>query len=301
MKSVRVGAEGIAAMVVAVLLGVLLAGCGAPQGAKKTSAQAPTLAVMTFNVRYGTARDGENDWAHRRAFFFDTIRAADPDVIGFQEALAFQVKEACAELPGYQVVYACREDGKEKGESCAILFRGARLSLDESGTFWLSDTPEIVGSNTWKAACVRICTWVRLTEKQSHRSFYVFNTHLDHVREEARVKGIGLILERIDARGHKDEPVILTGDFNAGEETPAARLAAEHLSDTYRAVHPRGAAGDEPAGTFNNFKNQKDGEKIDYIFVTPGTPVEAAEIVRTTREGRNASDHFAVTARVRMP
>ena len=50
----------------------------------------PAVRVMSFNIRYGTARDGDNSWTKRQDFLVETIRAFDPDLLGTQETLDFQ-------------------------------------------------------------------------------------------------------------------------------------------------------------------------------------------------------------------
>jgi endonuclease/exonuclease/phosphatase family metal-dependent hydrolase len=257
----------------------------------------PDLSLMTFNVRYGSAPDGPNAWPKRRGLFMQVIRDAAPDVLGLQEALKFQVDEVAAAMPRFGLVRVARDDGKDKGESCAILYDTSRLRLEETATFWLSDTPEVVGSNTWGAACVRICTWARFTDRRGGRGFYVFNTHLDHISQKAREKSVALIIARMASRTHKDEPAILMGDFNSGESNPALHAAlASGLIDTFRAIHP----DEHTVGTFNDFKNKTDGDKIDYILTPPGVQVLDAAIVRTNDNGRTPSDHFPVTAKVRL-
>jgi endonuclease/exonuclease/phosphatase family metal-dependent hydrolase len=110
------------------------------------------------------------------------------------------------------------------------------------------------------------------------------------------------VAERIAMRRASDEPVILTGDFNAGESNPAVtRLtqpwqgAPAMFADSFRVRHP----DDREVGTFTGFKiGQTGGDKIDYVLVPPGTEVTAAAIVRTSRGDRYPSDHFPVTATV---
>lgn len=265
---------------------------------------------MTFNIRYGTALDGADAYPRRRQMLFNVIEAADADVVGLQEALRFQVDDITGELLEYRAISVGRDDGHDKGEASAILYRPSRLRLDTSKTFWLSDTPEVVGSNTWGAVCVRICTWAHFTEVGSGVGFYVFNTHLDHQSQPAREKGIALILRRIAQRERWADPVVFTGDFNSGENNAVLQRTLDvgmqlfapddsvvRLVDSYRALHPR-----EPTvGTFNNFKNKTDGEKIDYILITPDVQPLTAEIVRTSENGHTPSDHYPVTARVRLP
>jgi endonuclease/exonuclease/phosphatase family metal-dependent hydrolase len=258
--------------------------------------------VMTFNIRYGTAKDGENEWSARREMLFEVIRNANPDLLGLQEALDFQIDEIIAAVPGYAVVGVGRDDGAEKGEYSAILFRRDRFHVAEAGTFWFSDTPSVVASKSWGNQITRICTWARFIDRDG-RGLYHFNLHLDHQSQPSRERSTVLLRARIDTRAVPD-PVIVTGDFNVGEANPAlATLTAAvgngsaPFLDTFRVVH----ADEKDAGTFSNFKFGFHGtDKIDYILVLPGTEVMTAEIVRSSRNNRYPSDHFPVTARVRL-
>ena len=150
------------------------------------------LRVMSFNIRYGTADDGENRWENRREMVFDVIRNYQPDVVGLQEALRFQIDQIREALPEYGELGVGRNDGKIKGEYAAILYRTARFNVDESSTFWFSDTPDVPNSKHWGNKTTRICTWARLTEKKSSKSFYFYNMHLDHRSQQSREKSVVL-------------------------------------------------------------------------------------------------------------
>jgi endonuclease/exonuclease/phosphatase family metal-dependent hydrolase len=260
------------------------------------------MTVMTFNIRYGTAKDGENEWSARRDMLFDVIRNANPDLLGLQEALDFQIDEIIAAVPGYAVVGVGRDDGAEKGEYSAILFRRDRFRVAEAGTFWFSETPSVVASKSWGNQITRICTWARFIDRDG-RGLYHFNLHLDHQSQPSRERSTVLLRGRIDTRAVPD-PVIVTGDFNAGEANPALATltvpvgsGAPAFLDTFRVLHH----DEKDAGTFSNFKFGNHGtDKIDYILAQPGTEVMAAEIVRVSRNHRYPSDHFPVTARVRL-
>jgi endonuclease/exonuclease/phosphatase family metal-dependent hydrolase len=253
------------------------------------------ITVMSFNIRYGTANDGPDRWELRRDQLFALLKEQSPDVIGLQEALHFQIDEILAALPDYRMVGVGRSDGGQGGEYAAILYRATRLSVRQTSTFWFSDTPEIVKSNTWGAALERICTWALFDDKQG-TPFYVFNLHLDHISQPARERSGALLLDRIAARSPK-LPVVVTGDFNTGESNPVTRDVAKVLRDTFRVVHPDAMQ----VGTANQFKlGTTMGEKIDYIFVEPDTEVISAAIVRTSAGGRYPSDHFPVVARIRL-
>jgi endonuclease/exonuclease/phosphatase family metal-dependent hydrolase len=267
---------------------------------------------MSFNIRYGTANDGENHWKNRREMVFDVIRDRHSDVVGLQEALRFQIDEIRKAVPVYGEIGVAREDGRIDGEYSAILYRADRFGIAEAGTFWLSDTPEVAGSSHWGNACVRICTWARLIENTSGKAFYVFNTHLDHRSQPSREKSAVLLAQRIHSRNHKD-PVVVTGDFNAGEANPVitylkgatavdspdgrqARTSVP-LVDTFRVLNPNV----KDVKTGHAFRGMRQGHKIDYVLVRPGAEVLEAMILYDNVDGRYPSDHFPVMARLRLP
>lgn len=263
------------------------------------------LTIMSFNIRYGTAKDGENSWPARRQMLFDVIREQDADLLGLQEALATQIDEIVTAVPVYAVVGVGRDDGAKEGEFSAILFRKDRLHVAEAGTFWFSDTPATPASRSWGNNITRISTWARFIDRDG-RGFYHFNLHLDHESQRSREQSTALLRQRIYARGFPREPVVVTGDFNVGEQNPALATlvvssgpdAPAPFVDTFRVVYPN----ETTVGTFTGFTFGKvTGEKIDYVLVQPGTEVMSAAIVRTSRNERYPSDHFPIVARVRLP
>ena len=271
----------------------------------QTAARPPEpLTVMSFNIRYGTANDGDNHWKQRREFLLDVTREANADLIGLQEALDGQIRELLEALPQFAVVGVGRDDGRTRGEYAAILYRRDRFRVSDAGTFWFSDTPEVIASRSWGNSITRICTWARFVDRDG-RAFWHYNVHLDHQSQPSRERSAGLLAERIAARRATDEPSIVTGDFNAGEANPAVtRLTAAQGAapamylDSFRVRHP----DEKSAGTFNGFKfGTTTGDKIDYVLVPPGTEVLDAAIIRTSRDDRYPSDHFPVVAKVLLP
>lgn len=270
--------------------------------------------VMTFNIRYGTADDGKDRWPNRREQLFALVREEAPDVLGLQEALHFQLEELRAAVPGYALIGVGRGDGKQKDEYSAIFYRIERLKPLDSGTFWFSDTPDVPGSKHWGNNITRICTWAHFEDLKGGKRFYHYNLHIDHQSQPSRVKSTQMLSRRIAARPHSD-PVVVTGDFNAGESNPAIRwlvggassrpagegaasgpAAPLRLFDTFRVKHP----DEKVVGTFNGFEGTTTGDKIDYIMVTPDVQTLDARIVRSHEDGRYPSDHFPVTATVRF-
>ena len=281
------------------LLGCVLLSwfCGASSAVAK--GELP-VEVLSFNIRYGTARDGSNHWDRRRESVIRLLRDQNSDVVGLQEALRFQIEVILAAMPEYGDVGVGRDDGQTQGEYCGILYRRSRFTVADSGTFWFSDTPESPGSITWGNACTRICTWARLVDRESGRGIYVYNLHLDHVSQPSRERSTVLLGKRIQKRTHSD-PVVVLGDFNVGEDNPAIEHLKDAdglaLRDSFRVLHPEA----KRVGTFNRFKGTRKGDKIDYVLVSTAAHVEEADIVLTSYGGRWPSDHFPVRALLRFP
>jgi len=255
------------------------------------------LRMMSYNIRYGTAKDGDDRWEVRRPRTLKLLRTHRPEVLAVQEALAFQIDEIRREFPNYGVVGVGREDGKAAGEHSAILYDRDRLVPLRSDTFWLSDTPTVPNSMHWGNRITRICTWAFFRDLKTNRYFYHFNVHLDHESQPSRERSIALILNRIRERATSD-PVVLTGDFNVGEENAVISAAkAADFRDTYRL---KNATATDP-GTFNGFRPTVGKDKIDYIFVDAKAEVIEAAHVMDKVDGRWPSDHVPVTARIILP
>ncbi len=58
------------------------------------------LPVMSFNVRYGTAKDGDHVWDNRKDAACAMILDQRPAVFGVQEALDFQLTYFQEHCPG---------------------------------------------------------------------------------------------------------------------------------------------------------------------------------------------------------
>jgi endonuclease/exonuclease/phosphatase family metal-dependent hydrolase len=270
--------------------------------AQDGSSEARPISVMTFNIRYATDRDAENRWTARRQMLIDLLRKQNPDLIGVQEALDQQLSDIVRLLPGYTVAGVGRDDGRAAGEYSAILFKSSRFRVAQSGTFWLSETPEAVASRTWGNRIPRICSWARLIDRGG-QALWMYNVHLDHESQPSREQSVRLLLQRIRSRSGRDEPVIVTGDFNVGEGNPAleplvGRSAGDPpFIDAFRALHP----DDKEVGTYTAFEfGRTKGDKIDYVLVEPGTEILRAEILRFSRNRRYPSDHFPVAATIRI-
>ncbi len=298
---------------------ILLGGChkardtGTPKAVPIRMDGAIALRLMTFNVRYENPGDGGvHEWRQRISFAVRMIARENPDIIGVQEALHGQAADLWASLPDYEFHGVGREDGATKGEYSGIFYRRDRFQADSSdkGTFWLSDTPEKIGSMTWGNEITRVASWVRLLDLATGRCFYVFNTHWDHRNQASRERAALLIAQRIDSRKHIDEPVALLGDFNSNESNPGYRYLTGRdgtvagvgrswnhgLLDTYQSLH----AGEKNRRTLHFWQGNRDGDvKIDHILTSSGAKILSAQIVSSDLP--LVSDHFPVTAEVLFP
>jgi len=256
-----------------------------------TSSAGEPFSAMSFNIRYGLAKDGENRWDKRKDFVVETIRDTAPDVLGTQENLPFQADFLAKHLTDY-ARYGMGREPSGKGERCELYWRTNRFDLVKSGSFMLSETPEKHGSKSWDSSLPRIASWVVLNDQKTEREVFVLNTHFDHRGNVARHESAKLVRERATKLAG-ELPIVVMGDLNFGPKAPGYPvLAAKPWQDTYRSAFPEEQAGE---GTFSGFKGRRNGSRIDYIF-SRGLEVKAAAIDRREREGRNPSDHFPVTA-----
>ena len=256
-----------------------------------------TLITGTFNIRYDTPRDSINQWSNRAPIVANLIRFHEFDILGTQEGLINQLNDLEKALPEYARYGVGRDDGISKGEHSAIFYKREKFTVLDSGNFWLNEHPEKPGFG-WDAQHNRICSWVKLKEKKSKKTFYVFNVHYDHQGVVARNESSKLILKKINEIAG-DKPVIFMGDLNGN-----------HNSDWYKAIQNSGKLKDVLTeakhpyinnGSFNSFTpNNPSKDIIDHIFTTKHFKVERYGILTDTYHNKFPSDHFPVLATVKL-
>lgn len=253
----------------------------------------PSFSVLTYNIRYDNPADGENAWSERRHWLADQLRFYAPDIFGVQEGLKHQLDFLQEQLPDYAWVGVGRDDGREAGEYSALFYRKRRFRVEQSGTFWLSPTPEQV-SKGWDAALPRICTWALLEDTVARRRLWVFNTHFDHIGREARRQSASLLLMRLWEMNRPRYPAIVMGDLNAGPNTEPVQILLRELYDTRtRSQEPPFG----PDGTFNGFRFHEPVElRIDYIFTTANLRTRKYAVLSDSKNCRYPSDHLPVYA-----
>lgn len=176
-------------------------------------APAAQAKVICFNIRYENAVDGDHIWSNRRQAILRMIDTESPEFLGIQEGLEPQVEFLDSMLVNYTYVGVGRDDGITQGEYAAIFYDSTRVIKLTDGFFWLCPTPDQPALG-WDAVCVRIASWGQFALKSNPtESFFVVNTHFDHIGTEARARSGELIIHTVDSIGG-DSPMILMGDFN---------------------------------------------------------------------------------------
>lgn len=268
------------------LLGILLLALSAT-----TFANSP-LTVMTYNIRCGSCepKGNPNNWETRKYLLAHLIKTHNPDVIGLQEAELFQIEDLVEMLDEYSWMGVGRDDGKDKGEATAILFRKARFSLQGQQTLWLSLTPQ-QPSRGWDAAFRRTLSIAKLLDAQSKQALYIFNTHLDNEGETARQESAKQILGEI-AKIEAASPVILTGDFNFTATAKGYEIITQVLADAEKITTTPATGGGK---TFNGFGESKEPDnKIDFVFVKKSMKALSHQVDTTTYNNLYPSDHYPV-------
>ena len=262
-----------------------------------------SIRVMTFNIRLNTPDDGPNAWPYRKDIAASMIRFHKADIAGLQEALKDQVDDLTMFLPEFEWFGIGRDDGAEAGEFMAVFFRTDRFEVLGESTFWLSETPQSPGLG-WDAACNRVVTWGKMKDKRTGKTFFIFNTHFDHMGEVARQESAKLLLKRIDEIAG-DSPIVVTGDFNASPDSEPYRILTKGLTNnpTMKLVdaeqislHPYHG----PDGTITRFQsaNLPDNVTIDYIFIQNNVKVLLHGTLSDSFDGRFPSDHMPVLAEI---
>lgn len=260
------------------------------------------LNVMSFNIRYDNPDDSLNNWQYRKDVAAKTIKNQKADIVGTQEVLVKQLNDLKSRLPEYNAIGVGREDGIEKGEYSAILYKKDRFKEIKFGYFWLSETPEVAGSKGWDGACERIATWAILEDISSKKQLFFINTHLDHVGKIARQEGVTLLLSRANALAN-GLPIIMTGDFNATPESDVIKHVTD-VNSPEHLIHSKDIAVEKSGTdwTFHGFGRvpMERREFIDYVFVSKGIKVAKHSVLPEKLDDIFISDHSVVVAQIEI-
>lgn len=276
-------------MALVVVLLLLLSGCGKEpmtvEEKKDVLMEEGAVRIMSFNIRCA-------EYEERQELVPQLILEYAPDSVGVQECTYQWYKQLTGVLTGYGFVGVGRDTGDVHfgcGELSGVLYRLDKYELLDSGTIWVSETPEKV-SYGWDAACRRVCTWAVLRNLETGESYVHVNTHLDHQGEVARSKGVELVVEKVRSF---DLPVVLTGDFNFDQGAdPYWKVLDAGLLDT------KFQTEDSMDGkTFHAYQGGEEGLPIDFIFVNDQVGcIIRTRILRDIYGEQYPSDHYPIYA-----
>ena len=244
--------------------------------------------IMTYNIRLDTETDGINMWDNRKEGIVSLIKEESVDILGIQEALPSQIEYLSKQLDDYSMIGEGR-DGGNSGEYSAIYYKSKKMSLIETETFWLSETPEIP-SIGWDAAINRITTLGLFKMVNSSMDVLVYNSHFDHLGKIAREKSAVLILDHIKENNYQNMPLIVMGDFNANPDDLPIELLSEELNDSFKILPI-----ENPVGTYNGFDlNSNLLDRIDYIFTKNIKITNYKHLDSKLSSGLWPSDHLPI-------
>lgn len=269
------------------LLSCILSFC-----ALESSFAQSNVKLMSYNIRYDITTSNASPWTERHTPIASQINRFDADIVGMQEVLEHQREQLLSDLPGFASIGVGRDDGQKAGEYAPIFYKAERFRLLNSGTFWLSPTPD-VPSKGWDAALNRICTFAQFFDLESKESFWVFNTHFDHVGEVARMKSSVLILQKMqEVTNGTRQAVILCGDLNLNDDHPTITFLQSQMKD---ALLCSKQVKSDMNKTFNNFDLAMEASKrIDYIFTNKKVTVLTFETIVERFGVSYPSDHFPI-------
>lgn len=240
------------------------------------------IKVMSFNIRMGLANDGINHWQHRKSLALARINAFKPDLLGIQECCDDEAQAGFlkSRLSRYEF-YGVRRGGNSgsRMEMAPALFKKSSFFVLESGSFWLSETPEQSGGTSWDAAFPRMCLWFRLWHRQAHKELIFLNTHFDY-QPMAMIESAKLL--RAWLKKNSDKPLIVSGDFNADKQSESYRILTIELIDAHQ----------NDDNTYHDYGKIDKGFPIDWILVSAHFKIKQSEIDYFHKKDVYPSDHY---------
>lgn len=253
----------------------------------------PNTRVMSYNLKNG----GDlAHWEERKRALVETIRSQQPTILGTQEGYEYQLAYLRDELQHYDM-YGEGRDPAWGGEYAAIFVDRRCCEVQETGTFWLSPTPDVKGSRMPNEDLPRVASWVKMTVNGTPLLY--INTHLTYI-EEGIPAQMQVLVEQIESLINPAIETIITGDFNIGRHRePMKQLNTLGFTDVWSFASE--ACG--PQITFPDWDlwddaREDDENRIDWVCVRPADgeslPNVVVEVVQTHSQQPVPSDHFPV-------
>lgn len=253
------------------------------------------IRIMTFNLRRDTILDLGNRWNKRKHMVYNVMKEYDYDIIGIQEVRHNMFEDIKKNIEGYNIIGEPRS--KEISSERNNLLISKKYDIQEHKTFWLSETPDKVGSHIWYSYVPRICT-MAVIKLEENKKIRVCCTHLDNLFQSVREYGIRNLMKVIESEQEKEElPIILMGDFN---DEPDSEFIKAFCNGKFSKKKLIPVQSINPSiyreATRDKFKRTENGVHIDYIFVSEEIEIVKAEVIKYNILGKYPSDHYPLAA-----
>ena len=265
------------------------------------------VVLMSFNILHSLNPLPPANWRSRRPLVWQVIRKHQPDVLALQEVLEGQLKDFERE---FAITYAWVGQGHSgglDGEILPVAWKKDRFDLVAHEFFWLSPTPEKVGSRGWGGRFARVVTWVRLKDKALGREFVVVNNHweADNDLMGARRESARMIIERVSPLP-ASIPVIVAGDFNIvptreKRREPYRMLTENGSPGVFRdawATAKRRVGPDTTTNRLHPAPNLQSGERKDWILLRGPVHAGTVTVDDFHQNGIYPSDHLPVIVEI---
>lgn len=250
--------------------------------------------LMTSNIRFANTLDGLHQWTVRKELLAQIFKSFSLDLLGTQEGKKEQLKELASTLPHLKLIDGHRTWISERMYPC-IFVNPQSVDVHSSGDIWLSKTPDVPGSVSFKSTFPRLCTWAQITLKSSGMKMMVVNTHLDHVLSSTRKKQIDVLIKEI--KKINLNPLIVMGDFNESPDTDIKKNLMKKLN----LKDPWTEKNYPEETSHHGFKGvlASGGDRIDWILIPKNFECQTIALQKTSFENNlYPSDHYPLLATV---
>lgn len=251
------------------------------------------IKVATYNIQYDNQSVEAGKWDNRKDLMQKMLKDCDFDIFGVQEPYKFQIDDIVSWFPEYGWVGASisGESEAERVHYNPIFYRKDRFTVLDNGTFWYSETPDVVNSKGWDSYSVRMCNWVKFKDNRNGKIFFHFNSHFDHKGETARLESAKLLVSKVKEIA-ADYPSFCTGDYNTDQTSaPYQIIIMSDLMDSYSKAQYRSGDGVRSYNGYSQATATSSSSRIDHIFVSRGTKVYTWSLLCKSYDGKFASDH----------
>lgn len=244
--------------------------------------------IMSFNLK----NNGISASFHKRADAIkQVIMKYKPDIVAVQEFANYMYRDLNSLNNMYQWVLYGRGKTNKIGEECGFLVKKGSFDQVKCQVYWLSDTPTMPGSKFKNSMFPRIVVIGEFTDAKN--TFYVADTHLDHLLEPVRLRQ-SVVLANLLNNHYPSDRMIVAGDFNASRQASCIKTLKD-MAELEEII----AENDGPSiRGISSFSMRK--EPIDHFFCRSGIQVQSSGIITDQFDGIYPSDHYLLLCEIEL-